>query len=152
MAKLNEITDAEERKAKLSFVNEVWENWQDSRQSTLSRISNYIFTLNTGALLVALTYVATKGNSAPIQRSILVFSIGVFCSLIHAAIDYYSIEKNFKEYRSDVNELYDNKIEWEEFVSRNEARNNYDVLLHCIGWAGGLSFIFALINGIINIG
>lgn len=151
MKKFNEIIDEAERSAKLSYIDDVWTGWQEARQSSLSTISNYLFTLNAGALLAALTYVATKGNNGDIQRSIWALSFGILCSVSHAAIDYYSIEKYFSDYRSDVNKLYNNELEWEVFVKNNECRNKYDLLLHILGWASGILFVCALINGICHI-
>ena len=151
MTKFNEITHDSERRSKLNIVEEMWTSWRQARETTLTRISNYLFTLNAGALLASLTYVAAKENSEDIYFSIWVFAIGILCSVFHAAIDYYSIEKYFSDYRSDVNTLYGNKMEWEDFITRNSKRNKLDWVLHLLGWASGISFIVALINGIIHL-
>lgn len=101
--------------------------------------------------MASLTYVAAKDNTEGIYLSIWVFAIGILCSGLHAAIDYYSIEKYFSDYRSDVNSFYESEMGWKDFVTRNSKRNKTDFLLHLLGWVGGLSFIVALINGIIQL-
>jgi hypothetical protein len=151
MTKLNEITDESERKSKLDFVDECWANWREGRQSTLSRITNYLFTLNAGALLAALAYVAAKPSNADIQLSIWLFSAGTLCSVMHAAFDYYMCEGYFSAYRKDVKRLYDNQIDWDDFVERNESRNKYDWLLHIISWGGAILFFVALVIGVLQI-
>jgi hypothetical protein len=152
MTKFNEITDEAERRAKSKYIEELWSGWRQARETTLARINNYLFTLNTGALLASLTYVAAKENSADINFSIWVFSIGILCSVLHAAIDYYSVEKYFTNYRTDVKSLYDNEMEWEDFITKSSKRRKLlDWLLHSIGWVSGISFIVALINGIIQL-
>jgi len=60
MPKLHEINDPNERAAKIDYINELWAFWREARVQTLTRITGYLFVLNTGALLGALTYVATK--------------------------------------------------------------------------------------------
>ena len=151
MTKLNEITDESERKSKLDFVDECWANWREGRQLTLGRITMYLFTLNTGALLAVLTYVAAKPNNKDIQLSIWLFSAGILCSVLHAALDYYMTEGYFSAYRKDVKKLYDNHMDWNAFVERNENRDKYDWLLHILGWSGAISFFVALINGILQL-
>jgi hypothetical protein len=51
MAKLNEISDSNERASKLSYIKEVWAFWREARVQALTRVTNYLFILNTGALL-----------------------------------------------------------------------------------------------------
>jgi len=116
MTKLNEIIDDKERKVKLDFVEKCWENWSEIRKLTLGRITNYLFSLNAGALLVALTYVAAKSSNKDIQFSIWLLSVGILCSVLHAALDYYMTEGSFSAYRKDVKKLYDNQMDWHEFV------------------------------------
>jgi len=73
MTKLNQFTNPSEFERKIQYVNEVWFTWRETRLQTLSRITNYLFILNTGALLAALTYVAAKSANNGIQTSIWLF-------------------------------------------------------------------------------
>ena len=151
MAKLNEILDQTELRSKYNYVDECWEGWRESRQSTLKRITGYLFTLNAGALISTLAYVASKSSNRGLLWVIGLFSLGILCSVLHATIDYYSCESYFKSYKNDVKELYENKIDWEVFVDRNEKRVGSDWFLQTVGWVGGVSFFVGLIIGIINI-
>lgn len=151
MAKLNEISNQTELRSKYNYVDECWESWRDSRQSTLKRITGYLFTLNAGALISTLAYVASTSSNGGLLWAIGLFSLGILCSVLHATIDYYSCESCFKSYQSDVKELYENKLDWEVFVDRNEKRAGSDWLLQTLGWVGGVSFFIGLIIGVINI-
>ena len=124
MTKLNEITDPFIHESKINYVTEVWVGWREARLQTLNRITNYLFVLNTGALLAALTYVATKSANQDIQTSIWLFSAGIFCSTAHATLDYYLTEISFAGYKQDVDALYGNKLEWEVFVERNKIAHH----------------------------
>lgn len=148
MPKLHEITDPNERAAKIGYVNEMWAFWRDARVQTLTRITGYLFVLNTGSLLGALTYVASKSPNPPIQCSIWLFGAGTLFSLLHATLDYYLTESSFFSYGKDVDEFYENKIDWVVLIDRNQKRPGFDWLLHVLGWAGGIAFIVGLILGI----
>lgn len=149
--KLNEITDPSAHTSKVNYVSEVWEGWRDSRLQTLNRITNYLFVLNSGALLAALTYVAAKPANDGIQTSIWLFAVGILFSIAHATLDYYLTESSFAAYRKDVNKLYENNLDWEQFVERNENRPPLDWLMHTFGWLGGAAFFSGLVLGICQI-
>lgn len=151
MPKLSEITDSAERVSKINYVNEIWTNWRESRLQTLKRITNYLFVLNTGALLASLTYVAAKQTNSYIHTSIWLFSGGTFLIVLHATLDYYITENGFTTYRKNVDELFGNKIEWAVFVDRNEKPIPYDRLLHALGWFSGILFFIGLITGVSQI-
>lgn len=148
MPKFNEIADPSERASKINYVNEIWANWRETRQQTLKRITNYLFVLNTGALLAALTFVATKGTNSYVHFSICLFSVGTFLIVLHATLDYYITESGFASYRKNVDELFGSKIEWVIFVDRIEKRSAYDWLLHTLGWVSGLLFFAGLVVGV----
>ena len=147
MPKLNEIIEPNERAAKIGYVNELWAFWREVRVQTLTRITNYLFVLNTGALVGALTYVATKSPNPFIQCSIWCFATGTLLSLFHATLDYYVTESSFSSYRKDVGEFYESKIDWAVLVDRNQKRPGFDWLLHLL-WTGGISFIVGIVMGI----
>jgi hypothetical protein len=151
LAKFNEITDPSERASKVNYVDEIWANWRETRLQTLKRVTNYLFALNTGALLASLTYVAAKQANSYIHLSIWLFSLGALLIVLHATLDYYITENEFTAYRKSVEELFSNKIEWAVFIDRNEKRATYDWLLHTLGWLSGISFFVGLILGILQI-
>lgn len=151
MTKLNQFKDQAEIEQKIQYVDEIWSAWRETRLQTLSRITNYLFILNTGALLAALTYVASKSANNGIHTSIWLFSVGIFCSVAHATLDYYLTENSFTSYRKDVKDFYESNLDWEVFVERNEDRPPLDWLLHIFGWSGGIVFFAGLIIGICQI-
>lgn len=88
MTKSNDI-EKQIYQARREYINRSWKDWYESWRSGLSRITNYLFVLNTGALLVALTYIATNPPNSNIKISIFLFAAGIVFSLLHAGIDYY---------------------------------------------------------------
>jgi hypothetical protein len=148
MTKFNEIKDQALLESKIRYVNEVWSAWGKARLQSLSRITNYLFVINTGALLASLTYVATKGANDGILFSMWLFAFGSFCSMLHATLDYYLTETSFSAYRKDVASFYEHKLDWEVLVDRNERRPPVDWLLHLLGWLGGLAFFVGLVYGL----
>jgi hypothetical protein len=148
VAKLNEISDPNDRASKLNYVKELWGFWREVRAQALTRITNYLFILNTGALLGSLTYVASKQPNSSIQCAIWLFAAGTLCSLVHATLDYYSTESYFSSYRKEVGQFYENKIDWAALVEKNEKRPRFDWVLHVVGWAGGMFFIFGMLIGV----
>ena len=148
MTKLNEFTDESEKKSKVNFVDATWNNWYEMRQQTLSRITNYLFVLNTGGLIASLTYVATKNPNCDIQLTIKLFAIGIIFSLLHAALDYYSVEYGFSMYRKKVNSLYSNKLGWEDFVEFHPIASLVESALHLFGWVGAGLFFYGLFLGV----
>ncbi len=148
MTKWNEIKDESEKAAKIGFVDASWSNWYEMRQQTLSRITNYLFVLNTGGLIGSLTYVASKGASCDIQFTIKLFAFGILFSVLHATLDYYSVEYGFSSYREKVDSLYSNKLDWEDFDKPNPNACRIECLLHIFGWLGAGLFFYALFLGV----
>lgn len=151
MPKFNEIADASERASKINYVNELWANWRDVRTQTLKRITNYLFVLNTGALLASLTYVATKSVNSYLHFAIWLFSAGILLIVLHATLDYYVTENSFATYRKNVERLFGNEIEWAVFVDRNEKPVPYDWFLHTLAWLSCLLFFVGLVVGVLQI-
>lgn len=152
MGTIDEIKSPNEYQAKKKYINECWRGWRENWQSALIRINTYLFTLNTGGLLVSLTYVATKSSNASIEFTIWLFATGILFSLLHAAIDYYTVELNFDDFKKDVEKFYDNNLDWKILVEKNENRGKKtDWILHLLGWSSGVSFCIALISGILQI-
>jgi hypothetical protein len=148
MTKWNEISDESERKSKINFIGASWSDFYEMRQQTLSRITNYLFVLNTGGLIASLTYIASRGASSEIQLTIKLFAFGILFSVLHAAVDYYSVEYEFSSYREKVNSLYSNKLDWEDFVKPNPHASRVQSLLHLLGWVSAGLFFYALYFGI----
>jgi hypothetical protein len=148
MTKWNEIGDISEKQSKINFVDASWSNWYQTRQQTLSRITNYLFVLNTGGLIGSLTYFASQGASGDIQLTIKIFAFGILFSVLHAALDYYSVEYRFSSFRDKVNLLYSNKLDWEELRKPHPIACKIECLLHFCGWVGAGLFFFGLYFGV----
>lgn len=140
------------RSSHIRLIEELWDYYRDMRSQSLGRISGYIFVLNSGALLATLTYVATKSANNCIKASIWLFAIGIISCIAHAALDYYLTEFVFSKYRKKVRALYQDEIDWEEYLDYiNNDETAIDTCLHFLGWFGGLVFIIGLVIGILQI-
>lgn len=97
--------------------------------------------------LVALE-AATKATNSFINIAIWLFSAGILFSVLHATLDYYMTESWFNGYQKDVEKLFDNKIDWEVFVDRNESRVSHHWIMHLLGWLSGVTFFIGLVIGV----
>jgi hypothetical protein len=147
MTKLSEFKP-DERPSRLNYVEEHWTTLRNARENTLSRATNYLFVLNTGGLLASLSYITSNTNTANIRTSIVLFSLGILFSALHAALDYYLVEHNFFKYRKNVNKLYGDKLDWEAFVDSIKINNCGELLLHLLGWGGVIVFFTGLYLGL----
>ena len=154
MTKLNEIKDLYDLNSKRNYSNEIRTFWRNCRDQTLTRVTNYLFILNSGALLAALTYVAAKIPNSKILCSIWLFAAGTFFSLAHAAIDYYITEFFYSSYEDDLGKFLRNEIDWETLIDQEQKRlsnQHIDWLLHFLGILSGAAFIFGTYIGISQI-
>ncbi|MDI6789808.1 MAG: hypothetical protein QME44_03860 [Thermodesulfobacteriota bacterium] len=149
--KYNEIKEEVNRNAKIQYIKECWTGHREFEQATLSRITNYLFVLNSGALLASLAYVAAKPNTTGVNISIWLFSVGILLISLHATIDYYLCGRFFSLFRKDVDLFYKSEIDWEVLVDRNSQRGKNDWYLHLLGWLSGILFFAGLFNGICHI-
>jgi len=149
--KFNEIKDEAFQNATGQYIKDCWTGHREGRLSTLSRITNYLFVLNSGALLASLAYVATKGNTTYINLSIWLFSIGTGIITLRAALDYYQCEHFFSSFQKDVDKFYKNEMDWEDLLKQNNQRGQrgkMDWTLHILGWLSAILFFGGLFNGI----
>ncbi|HSI95971.1 MAG TPA: hypothetical protein VK938_07790 [Methylophilaceae bacterium] len=151
MTKINEF-ERDDWELKVKHVESRWSYHDQNRISSLSRVTNYVFVLNTGGLLGALTYVASKDTTEGIQLSIVLFSWGIALIVGHAALDYYAINSAYAKVNKCIEKLYDLKYCWDDFQSEvHEAEDTNDTLLHIIGWSSALCFFAGLIVGITQV-
>ena len=140
----------EQQRAFRNYIDSRWRDLQSAVGATFGRIVNYLFVLNTGALLAALTYIATKtkAESEALYCPIRFFVAGIAFITIHAAIDYYSLESHFRDFRKSLNDFYSNGLTWADFLKRDSDHGKSEWILHTLGWLSGLSFFLGLFGGI----
>ena|SRR5664279_473819 len=131
------------------YVDSMWREFSDWRSSTLQRVLNYMFVLNSGALLACLTLVAAKDGALRFVRfPIWCFAAGTILVVIHAASDFYACERLFGKFRAEVSQFFKNEIDWEVLVDRNSQRMRSDWPWHVLGWISGIAFVSGLIVGL----
>ena len=89
-------------KGRNDYIGARWGGLQSAVGSALSRVLNYLFVLNSGALLASLTYISTKPKTENLTVSIWLFVVGIIAILAHAALDYYATNSHFNSYREEV--------------------------------------------------
>ena len=153
MTYLKDIRDEKLKNNYLEHTKELQKFWAECRNKTLDKINSYLFSLNTGALLVSLTYLAAKENNADIMLSIWGFVFGLLLCVLHAVMDYYISERCMIRYGNLINKFYKNEIVWNDFINKSSSLYNkkLDLIMHMIGWISAFSFISALIWGVIQL-
>jgi hypothetical protein len=146
--KNSEITEQTFRSEKDEYIRSRWRGLQEVVGTTLTRIINYLFVLNSGGLLAALTYIAAKQKTEQIYAAICCFVVGIVFITSHAALDYYACDRQFRSFRSDIDSFVKNEIDWEVLVDRDDRRGTSEWLFHILGWLSGVAFLIGLYLGI----
>jgi len=151
--KYREMTDPNSSAQASGHIESLWREFAHERSSTLRRVLGYLFVLNSGGLVAAVTYMATKPTVRwEIPFSIWCFAIGTILITIHAAIDYYTCEGLFGKFRSDVAQFFKNEIDWEVLWDRTRERKTGDWILHLLGIGSGVVFVVGLAVGVGGLG
>jgi len=138
-------------KGRNDYISARWGGLQCAVGSALSRVLNYLFVLNSGALLASLTYISTKPKTDILTVSIWCFVVGIIAILVHAAVDYYATDRHFNHYREDVDSFYQSQIDWEEMLKKDNKRSGCECLLHSLGWLSAGAFILGLLIGVCHL-
>ena len=126
------------REIELGIAKEVTE--------TKDRILGYLFGLNAGGLVAAGAFLSQKAPNCKIIAATILFGLGLLAAVLRSAKDYYGCEAVAKAIRQDARDLYDDKLEWEQFLERRKAvipQWSY----HALGWGAGIFFFLGLILG-----
>lgn len=83
---------------------------------------NWLFTLNIGGVAGTLAYASAKESSGAITIGLAAFSFGLLTLVFFALRYYYFEEKMFYDFRNDVRKFRDSKMEWDELISKENAR------------------------------
>lgn len=126
------------REIELGIAKEVTE--------TKDRILGYLFGLNAGGLVAAGAFLSQKTPNCQIIAATILFGLGLLAAVLRSAKDYYGCEAVAKAIRQDARDLYDDKLEWEQFLERRKAvipQWSY----HVLGWGAGILFFLGLVLG-----
>ncbi len=151
--KYSEIKESNDLQAKLNDIDRRWSSLAEFAWEHETTVIQHLFILNGGGLAASLTYIATKGTNLPCCVAIALWSFGagLLLHLLRSTIAYYRAEGLFRKYKFDLTQFYADKIEWEEFLSRDDTRSGPSCVLHSLAWASAISFIAGLIIGSIGV-
>jgi hypothetical protein len=141
----------QQRASSRAYIDSRWRDLSGTVESTKSTILNYLFVLNTGGLAAGLAYIATKQSNWQTTAAILCCAGGILAITLRGALDYYGCEWAFSKFREAVSDLYDGRVEWDEFLKRKLGRAWFDWVLHVLGWVSGVLFFVGLGFGIAGI-
>lgn len=115
--------------------------------SSQSQALNWLFAMNTGGVAGVLAYAASKDSSPFIIFALVAFSTGLLALIGYSACMHYFGARECAAYHKDLNQLYTDKIDWTEFVERENNRPNKSRLCETLAWisaiAGGLGITFS---------
>jgi hypothetical protein len=126
------------REIELGIAKEVTE--------TKDRILGYLFGLNAGGLVAAGAFLSQKAPNCQIIAATILFGLGLLAAVLRSAKDYYGCEAVAKAIRQDVRDLYDDKLEWEQFLERRKVVIP-EWSYHVLGWGAVILFFLGLVLG-----
>jgi hypothetical protein len=136
-------------RSRTEYISARWKGIFELLSWTQNRILNYLFALNTGGLVVSLTYIATKPRTNLTTSAIIFFALGILSIVLHAAWYYYHALNLFNEYRAYVTRYYESKLDWENLRIQDEERSERDSWKgHYLGWGSAITFFIGLYFGI----
>lgn len=149
--KYSELSD-QERDYVLTVINDSYNHSSKYRNSSWQRLTNFLFVLNTGALIATLAYVTGSTDRGIMQVPIWCFAIGTTFSLIHSAVDYYVNETDLSVLGTNIAKFYDNEISYKDFkLNTVSYLSMFNLSLQILGWGSSLLFLFGMFFGICNI-
>jgi len=121
------------------FISESWKSrWKGVLQSQ-NQALNWLFTTNTGGVAGVLAYAASKEGSFCLTLALISFSAGLLCMVGYAACMFYSEERMFHGFKTNLEELYAAKIDWSELIARDNARPSKYKICEVLAWIAAIS-------------
>ncbi len=133
----------------VAHIKEMQEWVSRELRETRERIVGYLFGLNAGGLVADAAFLSQKAGNCLVKYSVVLFGVGLFVTVIRAAIDYYGCEAIARSLNGDVRKFYTDEIDSEQFWTRKGVKF-HDWPLHCLGIAAGVCFFAGLIVGFIG--
>jgi hypothetical protein len=99
---------------------------------------NWIFAVHGGGIAGLLAFAASKGSSCSIKIGLGAFALGLILIVVYAVCMYYYEVYHFSRFRKDVEELFNNTIDWTEFSKRENARPDKYCVCEFLAWSSGL--------------
>jgi len=151
--KYSEIQKSNDLQTKLDDIDRRWSSLAEFSWEHETTVVQHLFVLNGGGSAASLAYIAAKGTRLPygVTTALCLFGAGLLLHLLRSAIAYYRADRLFRKYKFDLTEFYDDKIEWDEFLSRDDTRSRPSCILHFLAWASAMFFITGLIIGSIGV-
>ena len=110
------------------------------------QVINWLFAVHGGGIAGTLTFASAKNASFSVLLALIAFSLGLVMIVCYGAFMYYLELQHFSRFRSDVFELYGNKINWPEFIKRETSRPEKYRVCEVLAWSSGGLGLLALIS------
>jgi hypothetical protein len=139
---------------KKETVTRLDKRWAQLNQLTLDftdRCIRYLFITNTGGALAIITYIGSAGidkANAHHKSALILFVAGViYAGILNVLLLLFS-ESLSKDWKSDSNDFYTDKIHYDELFELDDTRAELGVKYYYVGYCAFAFFIFGSLIGL----
>jgi hypothetical protein len=126
------------------YISETWKDrWAFILQSQ-NQLVNWLFTLHAGGIAGLLTFAATRTATDSVKYGIIAFCLGLIAIIIYGTLMLYLEEIEFRDFKNNVSQLYRCKIDWAEFMQKEQSRPLKHWPCVLAGWSSGLLALIGL--------
>ncbi len=127
------------------YISETWKDrWAFILQSQ-NQLVNWLFTLHAGGIAGLLTFAATRPATESVKYGINAFCLGLIAIIIYGTLMLYLEEIEFRDFKNNVSQLYRCKIDWAEFMHRENSRSLKHWSCVVAGWSSGILALAGLV-------
>lgn len=132
------------------YITRSWSSRWKFILQTQNQIVNWIFAVHGGGIAGLLTFAASKGSTCSVKIGLGAFSLGLLLIVLFGAFMFYFEFSSFRRYRYHVEELFKDRIDWNEFLKRHEDPEKY-LTCEFLAWVSGICGIIGLIAAFVAI-
>jgi hypothetical protein len=133
-------------KEQLAYIESRWRGRWDGVIGAQNQLVNWLFAVQGGGLAGTLTYASAQNEACGIGVALFGFSLGLVLIVIYGARFFYLEARYFKAFRTDASEFLAKKIDWPEFIARENARPDWYRDCERLAWGSGLSGLIGLVG------
>lgn len=135
------------------YIEERWKDLSDYTHEWSKESLKMLFLTNSGGAVAILTFIGTASTvRAEFWPWLMLgfFCFGIILLQIFHGLLYYKVGWMFECFRKDTIRLYADKLEWDEFHDKDDARADKFTWFDIFPIAAGLCFITAVVIGFSN--
>jgi hypothetical protein len=133
-------------KEQIGYIKSQWRGKWDGALNAQNQILNWLFAVQGGGLAGTLTYASVQNPTCGICVAVVGFSAGLVLIVSYGARFFYLETHYFKEFKKDAAEFLDMKIDWTQFMARENARPYWYKHCEFLAWSSGIFGLLGLIG------